>query len=190
MLSIISQDDRLLNSLKNYYKENPDSLNIVIPIVTQKTALSLRLLDWLVTNYSKSNYITYKVNGANFNIYSSYKRELSSYSKKKFDPFCRRKRIFYDHINKAFHKIDSEDELRQYNKNPNGFVTTVGQLNFFRWAVENGIIKYALENIKDLEKNMINTTKNKDKVSKRKELSQNLSKGMTCCKTTIVVKFN
>ena len=104
MLSIISQDDRLLNSLKNYYKENPDSLNIVIPIVTQKTALSLRLLDWLVTNYSKSNYITYKVNGANFNIYSSYKRELSSYSKKKFDPFCRRKRIFYDHTNKAFHK--------------------------------------------------------------------------------------
>ena len=61
----------------------------------------------------------------------------------------------------------TKTELKEYNKNPDGFVTTVGQLNFFRWAVENGIIKYALENIKDLEKNMINTTKNKDKVSKK-----------------------
>ena len=46
-----------------------------------------------------------------FNTYHAYKSQLKSFSKKKFDPFCRRNRIMFD-----CNGVEIE--------------TTVGQLNF------------------------------------------------------------
>ena len=54
---------------------------------------------------------------------------MKSYNKKNFDPFCRRDRINL-----------------YYNKNKY-FSTTIGQLNFFKWAIENYIIDYISDNI-------------------------------------------
>ena len=63
------------------------------------------------------------------NVYNSYKSQLKAYSKKRFDPFCRRERIkFINHNN---------DEI----------ITTAGQLNFFRWVIENNILDYISEYI-------------------------------------------
>lgn len=95
MTDISCTDDVLLKSLISFYK-NEKYLNIVIEIVTQKTALSLRLLDWLVTNYSKTENINYVSNDRLFNIYKSYKCQLKAYSKKHFDPFLQKtKNILY-----------------------------------------------------------------------------------------------
>jgi len=54
----------------------------------------------------------------------NYKNQLKAYSKKLFDPFCRRERISF--------QIPGHD----------AFLTTVGKLNFFRWAIEKNIIEY------------------------------------------------
>ena len=123
--NISSKKDLLMQSLINFFatKENLDK---VIPIITGKSKISLRILDWFVTNYSKKNNISYEIElnnkKKNFIVYLDYKSQLKAYSKKQFDPFCRRERIsFFDHSN---------TEL----------VTTVGQLNIFRWAIENDII--------------------------------------------------
>ena len=77
-------------------------------------------------------------------MFLNYKAQLKSYSKKQFDPFCRRNRInFYF----------NEDEF---------ITTTVGQLNFFRWALQNNVIDYITKNYKDIETDMnINTKKHK-----------------------------
>ena len=84
----------LLESLLTYFSNNINFLN---SIISQKETLSLRILDWLVTNYSKKLNIVYKleINGdvKYFNIYLEYKNQLKAYSKKYFDPFCRRERI-------------------------------------------------------------------------------------------------
>ena len=166
-MKIIPQEEMLLRSLKEYYKKKPNSLNIVFSIVTQKTGVSLRLLDWVVTNYAKTENVKYIHNSKNVNIYRSYKGELDAYSKKKFDPFCRRERIFYNMKINEHIKINSSDKkCKQFVNLDNGFVTTVGQLNFFRWAIEHGIIKYALDNLECLEKNMLDSTKNKPKKKK------------------------
>ena len=87
-----SRQELLMYSLNKYY-ENENKFNLVIPIITQQTRISLRILDWLVTNYSKKFNCGYVLNGDNFNIHKSYKNQLKSYSKKLFDPFCRRERI-------------------------------------------------------------------------------------------------
>ena len=190
--------DLLMVSLTKFFTVD-NNINLMLPIVTGKSKISLRVIDWFVTNYSKKNNINYyiqtKKNGElvnkQFIVYLNYKSQLKAYSKKQFDPFCRRERIsFY---------YDSKKEI----------VTTVGQLNFFRWAIENNIISYIKKNLKVVESDMnmsirniyknssSKSLKNKDgkkgkaiKVRrKRKELSVNASKSISKHNVTITVKF-
>ena len=178
----------LLDSLMYYYSNN---INILTSIFTQKNTLSLRILDWLVTNYSKKNNIIYTIrdkcgNNINFNIYLEYKNQLKAYSKKYFDPFCRRDRIVINTENLTWsiyndnYKKTSENEI----------VTTVGQLNFFKWLIENNVLNYAIENIIEIDKDMSETLKNnKNKEKKRKELSNNASKTICSYNCSIVINF-
>jgi hypothetical protein len=115
---------------------NPGRLETIMPILEGKSQISLRLIDWFVTNYAKKHNISYILNQRQFLVYFHYKRELKAYSKRLFDPFCRRERIMF--------------QARGYES----FVTTVGQLNFFRWALEKEIISYITENLEAIEKDM------------------------------------
>lgn len=96
LTQIFSQKDLLMQSLIIFFKERKN-LDKVIPIISGKSNISLRILDWFVTNFSKKNNINYTVNYdnkkkgiKNFIVYLDYKAQLKAYSKKLFDPFCRR----------------------------------------------------------------------------------------------------
>lgn len=191
----------ILKQLINFYKTNydgkQDNKNLLIPIVKQQTTISLRLLDWLVTNYSKKYDIRYQLgksnnseyisSSENFNLWLEYKNQLKAFSKESFDPFCRRKRIFYNTkldeiIVFKNTDIDSYNKLiEDYSKRDDGIVTTVGQLNFFKWAIEKEVIDYAFDNLQKIEADMLSSadariTSKKDNggVSKpRRQLSKN-----------------
>ena len=115
---------------------NPGQLEAILPILQGKSDISLRLIDWFVTNYAKKNNVSYILNQRQFLVYFHYKRELKAYSKRLFDPFCRRERIMF--------------QARGHE----GFVTTVGQLNFFRWALEKDILTFIKANLEAIEKDM------------------------------------
>ena len=177
----------LFESFIEYYSKN---INILTKIITQKNILSLRILDWLVTNYSKKHNIFYTIKknniNINFNIYLDYINQLKAYSKKYFDPFCRRERILinikdlsWEILNNTKYKAKDEGEL----------ITTVGQLNFFKWFIENNVLNYAIENIKDIDKDMIETLNKCKNESKRKELSKNALKSICSYNTNILVNF-
>ena len=84
------------------------------------------------------------------------KNQLKAYSKKQFDPFCRRNRIFYNtDTNETFNIGSSKKEIEEYSKREDGFVTTVGQLNFFRWALTHRVVDYAFENLSKIESDML-----------------------------------
>lgn len=146
-----------------YIKDNMDKL---LDVVNGKSRISLRLIDWFVTNYAKKNNIMYLPGEYNnksnkkkkktkkkeikeafsnyFVVFHSYKLQLKEVSKKHFDPFCRRSRIqFYYDIN----------DKNKY------ILTTVGQLNFFKWAIENNILNYIDENFKHIENDMNENSK-------------------------------
>ena len=111
--------------------------DILVPLVNQECGISLRALDWLVTNYSKKHNIVCKARNNNlFNIYHGYKVALSHFRRRNFDPFRRRSRIEV-HMN-------------------DGIVceSTVGQCNFLHWAYSNGVLTYAIENAKAIETDM------------------------------------
>lgn len=178
-----TQNKLIYDILKNYYYVNDyKNLEKIIPIINGQSDISLRLIDWFVTNYAKEHFVTYKVNNSRFAVYLEYKLKLKSYKKRRFDPFCR-----WDRINMPY-----KDGL---------FVqTTIGQLNFFRWALNNKIIDYITSNKVEIEKDM-NTRnnisqKNKSKDTnnktrrKRNELSVSAVKTIKKENVEIVVKFD
>lgn len=164
--------DLLMFSLTRFFN-NKKNLDQMVPIINQKSKISLRLLDWFITNYSKKNNINFKVNGVNFNVHLDYKAQLKSYSKKQFDPFCRRERINFI-----------------YDKN-NSIETTVGQLCFFRWSIKNNILKYVSTHYNDIENDMIKSLKKEKNVkTKRMPLSINASKSYSKRYEKIIVTFD
>jgi hypothetical protein len=179
---ISSKKDLLMQSLINFFMDRCN-LDEVIPIITGKTNISLRILDWFVTNYSKKNNIHYQITlnekTKTFIVYLDYKAQLKAYSKKQFDPFCRRERIsFIDHDN-------------------NELITTVGQLNFFRWAIENNILNYIRDNYDLIENDMNNSLRNLYKKKegeqhrrKRTELSISATKTVNKHNVSIIVQFD
>jgi hypothetical protein len=123
----------LIVSLQKFYSQRND-LATLIPMLQGEGDISLRLIDWFVTNYAKKNHISYTINNQEFVVYLNYKSQLKAYSKKLFDPFCRRERILF--------QCGTHDP----------FETTVGQLNFFRWAFEKNILDYMRNNLEDIVK--------------------------------------
>ncbi len=126
----------------NFFSEQKNLEILLGILITGKYKVSLRIIDWFVTNYSKKyNIVLQNKFNKPFIVYLEYKSQLKAYSKKQFDPFCRRARIYYE-----------------YDKDKK-FETTIGQLNFFRWAIENNIIDYIIKNYNDIEKDMNDTLK-------------------------------
>jgi len=184
-MSFSNREETLVNFLLTYYR---NKMSFLRDIVYQNTPLSLRLLDWLVTNYSKKYNIIYPLYKSNgdviyFNIYLDYKNQLKAYSKKYFDPFCRQRRIVID-INTLKWKEYNPDIIIGDKE----IVTTVGQLNFFRWVIENKIYEYAINNITLIDSDMNTTLMNKRK-DKRTVLSPSAVKGVYTNNYNVTIKF-
>lgn len=151
-----TQNDLLLRKLMTFYKTtddngvfNPDNnFDKMLKIITGDSKISLRIIDWFTTNYAKKNYTLYMLNDKRFKVYDDYKLKLKAYSKKRFDPFCRYKKI----------SIPYRDD--KYIE------TTIGQLNFFKWSIENKIVDYIDENYEAIERDM----NSRNSASKRKEM--------------------
>ena len=152
----------LMNKLIEFYSKQ-NNLDELTSIIDGDSNLSLRIIDYFVTNYSRENEIIYEHLKKNFMVYYSYKSQLKAYSKKQFDPFCRRERILF-YIDK-YNGIQ-EKPLR----------TTVGQLNFFRWAIENKILDYMYKNYDDIEEQMNIYSKNKSLKKSKKSSKEKLTK--------------
>jgi len=178
-----TQNSLLLNNLMEYYKEN-NNLEKILKIINGESQVSLRLIDWFATNYSKKYFTVYMLKNSQgeeyrFKVYIDYKLKLKAYSKKRFDPFCRWDRINIPYTNDTYVQ------------------TTIGQLNFFRWVLENKILDYVLKHYDEINKDMNkrnSTTKNRKEKGKqtrktREELSVSASKSIKRESVEIVVSF-
>ena len=183
-MSYTTQNSLLLEGLTRFYNKN-NNINKILSIINGQSEISLRLIDWFVTNYSKKYYTFYDLteecgNKRRFKVYIDYKLKLKAYSKKRFDPFCRWDRITIPY---------GEDTSIQ---------TTIGQLNFFRWILENKVIDYIKDNLKDIESDMNNRNNSKTNRQKgdgktrrrRQELSMSATKSIKKEKVEVVVTFD
>jgi hypothetical protein len=148
---ITSQESMIIKSLEKFYEDNTN-IQIFIPIINSQSKISIRLIDYFITKYSKNNKINYKFKDSNnieqvFNIYTSYKQQLKAFQKKHFDPFSRGDRI-------------------PYFMNDDYIITTIGQLNFFRWFISKKIYNYIIENQDIIEYDMNKKKKVESKIKK------------------------
>jgi hypothetical protein len=186
-------NDLLLSSLTNFYSRD-DNMKQLTTILSNQKKVSLRLVDWFTTNYSKKYNTIYLIymndtgsktlvedtNISNqFNVYNSYKSQLKAYSKKQFDPFCRRERLTF---------ICKDTSIN----------TTIGQLNFFKWIIVNKVIDYIDANIDDIENDMNLSLKNiklnykkTDNLRKpRQELSKSALRGLNKVPMKVSIHFD
>jgi hypothetical protein len=194
-----TQNDLLMKNLLEFY-QNSENLKKMMHIINGETKISLRIVDWFVTNYAKKFYTVYELPIVNnkeekkrFKVYNDYKLKLKAYSKRRFDPFCRWERISIPY---------DEEKIME---------TTIGQLNFFKWAIENKIIDFIEENYEFIEKDMnhrnstakhrtstdsetsessIESVDNTKTRKKREELSVFACKCIKKETVKIIVKFN
>jgi len=193
--SYSTQNDLLLKNLLAFYSTEHDgeynpynNLDRMLKIITGESKISLRIVDWFATNYAKKNFTLYTIEQSTdnvarrFKVYEDYKLKLKAYSKRRFDPFCRWDRISIPYTNGKF------------------IETTIGQLNFFKWALENKVINYIDVHYDEIEKDMNSrnsTSKRKEQIvdnsktrKKREELSISATKSIKKEKVEIVVQFN
>ena len=143
LIQISSQENIILKSIEHFY-DNLKEITDFICIINSKSSISIRLIEYFVTKYSKKNKISYKLlDDSIFNVYQSYKQQLNLYKKMNFDPFARGIRIPY-YISSTW------------------VITTIGQLNFFKWFISKNILDYVIKN-KDLIENDINKNKKNKK---------------------------
>ena len=188
-------DQLLLESLHIFYS-NEYNRDKLLSVLSSDKSISLRSIDWFITNYSKKNntyYVIYEDNNnnpsfteknnnyrLNMNVFHSYKSQLKAYSKKRFDPFCRRDRLLF--------KIDNEYSVE----------TTIGQLNFFKWAINNLVIDYIELNKLDIENDMnsclkqmkMSHDKKEGSRKKRQELSLSATRGLSMNHVPIEITFD
>ena len=187
-MNVIKKNDIIMTKISDFFvnNKNIDYLIHILKdsgqgrcksnnnLINNKIQISLRIIDWFVTNYSKKNNIYWIVNNDRFSVFQNYKSQLKAYSKKFFDPFCRRERInFY------------------YNKT-DFIITTIGQLNFFKWAIKNDIINYINDNYKKIEMDMHDSLKKNyfNINKKRRELSISCIKKINKNYNKTILQFN
>jgi hypothetical protein len=134
-LELNIQECMLLRNMISFYK-NKEYYDILVSIINGENKISKRTIEFLVTKYSnpKNNFVSSQ---ECINIYSSYKNQLKIYKKKNFDPFGRGDRIpFFIHNDCV--------------------ITTIGQLNFYKWFIEKKIYNYCYNNYNDIQSSLLN----------------------------------
>lgn len=112
------------------------------PVATQTFLVSLRLLDYTMTNWAKKTRVMTVMDTRDgpvpVNIFSLYKDWLHFYRRRGFDSFRRRERVFFKWQERVLE-------------------TTVAQLNFLRWAEIYGVLQYVIRNKEAIEQDMVQT---------------------------------
>ena len=129
----MSKTDILLSSVNEFYSDDKNK-STLLGILDKSGGISLRNIEWFITNYAKKNHTSYTTsNGRLFTVHCAYKSSLDGYSKKLFDPFARSEKFTYT-IPGTSHKVQ----------------TTIAQLNFIKWCIKNRIIEYISKNKESL----------------------------------------
>ena len=130
-----------------------ETINKMVDIINLESVISLRVLEWVVTKSGKKT-VNIKIRDNDYySVNIMYKAQLKTYKKKNFDPFRRDKKFFYEY--------DRNDSAKKV-------LTTLGQLNFFKWAIQNGILECVEKNYDEINSAMIKYNK-EEKVKKIKK---------------------
>ena len=151
IIQLTSQELIRLKGNDEFYM-NLENAEKFINIISGTCEISIRLIDHFVTKYSKYNKCSYKLldndKEINFNVHFDYKNQLKHFQKTYFDPFSRGDRI-------PFFMKDT------------CIITTIGQLNFFKWFISRKIFDQLINKKAEVYNDMNIKNKNDTKIIKK-----------------------
>jgi len=153
-----SKELEMLRLVSKFY--TPEIIETsLIPLIRQRHIVSLRSLDWLVTNYAKKTYVTlYTATSNTVNngtaaeivmVYKDYNDWLDIYGRDYFDPFCRLIKKVHPRTGREY-----KGGLIYFFHNGEPYVTTIGQLMFIYWAICRSVLDYTEKHIDELNIDM------------------------------------
>ena len=139
------QEEGITCQAERFFQQ-PQHVQEFLDIIHGKSEISIRIIEWFVTNYSLRKQINYRLTvnetTEKFRVYPEYCNRLRSYTKKYFDSFCRSNKLIA-----SWNPTDkTEDAVR--------FVTSIGQLNFFSWAVKYRVLDYVRRHLLEISIDM------------------------------------
>lgn len=139
-----------LRKLKWYFNRNVDNYNRMIKFFRNESSdISVSFIEWFVCVYCRKNILVIYANKDTGKliqkdnspttkmivVYDDYNRQIDYYTKKMFDPYARGSKFIFE--------IDNSNY---------SIITSIGQLNYFKWLYENGIMDYIEQNYPKLIK--------------------------------------
>lgn len=149
--------ERLKSDLDSFYEQHEHVLSDVIHLLntTNHPTLSIRRIDFVLTNFIVDHPIQYALNDIRvFDLGSSYKRQLKMYGKGLFDPFRRKGTLGHIEI-----KITPQKTL----------ITTIAQLNFYRWCTKFNILEEITRRNPEIEAYMRKVNEQKKQLRRSKD---------------------
>ena len=189
----MSQNRLIFEYLMRFYRTNDHFHRMYSSRAEEEGRISLRILDWFSTNYSKKYYTVYtKSNGERFKVHKEYKEYLNSYNKQRFDPFCR-----WDNLTLSV-QLDATGKATLLEAHPPGddtmpppegctvvpFETTLGQLNFYRWAMNHEVIEYVENHYEEIKDDMMKRSKGKNSPASSLASNESIESNLTTSSST------
>ena len=160
IIQLSSHELLKLKGNEEFYN-NMENAEKFINLVCGESQVSIRLIDHFVTKYSKFNKCNFKLveneKESIINIFFDYKNQLKHFQKTHFDPFSR------------------GDSIPFFMKDT-CIITTIGQLNFFKWFISKKIYDYVLENKEEIFNDMNKKYKSDKKYIKTSKQFKNKEK--------------
>jgi hypothetical protein len=128
MSSLLTSQQQELGTLLSQQLTLEWADTILIPIISGAHAVSIRIMDWYVTNYTLAHGTHYTWTNPKskecriFSVHLEYGTTLNSKGRLLFDPFRRGPRVLLSGSNGMVHE------------------STLGQLFFWRWATRYGVL--------------------------------------------------
>lgn len=166
----ISKDELTLEKLKEVYGKGNrfERFQNVL-----NSPISIRLIEWFVTRYAAEKKVSYVSKGRPFIVFNQYTQERMDAKKKRFDPFARGARIDF-----------TPDDAKWLPVS-----TTLGQLSFFAWAFDNGVMDYIEMHVADIETHHAANNRPKDAACTKRRTRLQAIKTVSRHTVEVLVRF-
>lgn len=137
--------DNIMAKVEAFFSK-PEHMGKLLPFLHGTSKISLRMVEWFVFVYCMKQTVDWFVGDEYFNVYLDYQTEMGDNKKQRFDPMGRKWRKETRKLkNGEVTTVNVYHGINFYYTDDDFVVTSVAQLNFFRWFIGKGVLDYMLE---------------------------------------------
>lgn len=137
--------DNIMAKVEAFFSK-PEHMGKLLPFLHGTSKISLRMVEWFVFVYCMKQTVDWFIGEDYFNVYLDYQAEMGDNKKQRFDPMGRKWRKETRKLkNGETTVVNVYHGINFYYTDNDFVVTSVAQLNFFRWFIGKGILDYMLE---------------------------------------------